>query len=80
MLVINNESSVNGLSLTKLELDDGSNTVAARGHRSKIALIAGKRRQAYLEIFPNFEHLVDIILVTFVLTEKLRKQKRQGGG
>jgi len=77
--MINNEfcGAVDGLSHPKLVLNDGSNMVVARGHRSNVGLVFGKPRQARLEIFPNFEHLVDIILVTYVLTEKIRKDSEK---
>jgi len=44
--------AVDGLSHPKLVLNDGSNMVVARGHRSKLDCL-GKPRQARLEIFPN---------------------------
>ncbi|KIM83534.1 hypothetical protein PILCRDRAFT_819162 [Piloderma croceum F 1598] len=59
-----------------LVLNDGSNTVVARGHRSNIGFI-GKPRQARLEIFPNFNHLADVILVTYLLTERIRKDRER---
>jgi hypothetical protein len=68
--------SFDGVSYPKLVLNDGSNTVVARGHRSNIGLI-GKPRQARLEIFPNFDHLADIILVTYILTERIRKDRER---
>jgi hypothetical protein len=58
----------------QLELNDGSKTPAARSHRSNRGFI-GKARQARLEIFPGFEHLVDIFLITYVYVEKLRKER-----
>ena len=64
--------------LSKLELNDGSQTPVARGHRSNVGIL-GKPRQACLEIFPGFEHLVDIILVTYIFIEKLRKDRERDG-
>ena len=73
--MINDESyhAVDGLSRVKLVLNDDSNMIVARGHRSNTGLIAGKPRQARLEIFPDFDSLADVILVTYILTEKIRK-------
>ena len=66
-----------GLSYPKLVSNDSSNTVVARGHRRSIGLI-GKPRQAHLEILPNFDHLADVILATYILVERMRE--RRGGG
>jgi len=67
-----------GVWRSTLELNDGSQTPVARGHRSNIGIL-GKPRQACLEIFPGFEHLVDIILVTYIFIEKLRKDRERDG-
>ena len=64
------------MSTCSLILDDGSKTPVAEGHRSHIGVFS-KSRQARLVIFPGFEHLVDIILITFVYAEKLRKEREQ---
>jgi len=60
-----------------LELDDDSKTIVARSHRSDIGIIGGKPRQARLEICPGFEHLIDVILVTYIFAEKLRKDREK---
>ena len=64
--------------MPKLRLNDGSKTIVARGHRSNVGVI-GQPRQARLEILPGFEHFVDIILVTYVYAEKLRKDQEKFG-
>jgi hypothetical protein len=64
--------------IIKLVLDDGSKQLVAQSHRSNIGII-GKPRQARLEISPGFEHLVDIILVTYIFVEKLRKDRERNG-
>jgi hypothetical protein len=51
--------------------------MVAQGHRSDIGLTTGKPRQARLEIFPGFEALVDIIVVTYIFTEKIRKSREK---
>jgi len=56
-----------------LELNDGSKMLVAQSHRSDRGMFGKPPRQARLEIFPGFESLVDIILITFVFAEKLRK-------
>ncbi|KAF7980161.1 hypothetical protein HWV62_39623 [Athelia sp. TMB] len=65
-----------GLSACTLILDDGSKTLAAEGHRNHIGFLS-KPRQARLTIFPGFEHLVDVILITYVYVEKLRQEREQ---
>ncbi|KAF7966381.1 hypothetical protein HWV62_38903 [Athelia sp. TMB] len=65
-----------GMWTCSLILDDGSKTPVAEGHRSNAGVV-GSRRQAQLEIFPGFENLVDVILVTFVFVEKLRKERER---
>ncbi|KZP12755.1 hypothetical protein FIBSPDRAFT_835949 [Athelia psychrophila] len=73
-----------GMWTCSLVLDDGSKTPVAESHRSNAGLV-GKPRQARLEIFSGFEHLVDVILIGFVFVEKLRKERERaaessGGG
>jgi hypothetical protein len=58
----------------QLKLNDDSKTPAARSHRSNSGLI-GKARQGHLEIFPGFEHLVDIFLITYIYMRQLRKDR-----
>ena len=60
-----------------MELNDGSNTIVSQSHRSDVGLIGGGPRPAYLEIFPDFEDLVDVILVTYILVEKIRKDREK---
>jgi len=67
-----------GIWTSTLELDDSSKTPVARSHRSDIGIL-GKPRQARLEIFHGFEDLVDIILITFIFVEKLRKERERAG-
>jgi len=55
-----------GVWTLRLDLNDGSKTAVARSHRSDAGIFSGKPRQARLEIFPGFEHLVDIILITYI--------------
>ena len=60
--------------LLKLELNDSSKTTVARSHRSNSGVI-GKPRQARLEVYPGFEHFIDILLITYIYVEKLRKNR-----
>jgi hypothetical protein len=69
-------NGIDGTRKFKLVFDDGSKTPVARSHRRN-ARILGKPCQARLEILPGYEHLVDILLVTFIYLEKLRKQKER---
>ncbi|KAH7908311.1 hypothetical protein BJ138DRAFT_1013027, partial [Hygrophoropsis aurantiaca] len=61
-----------------LYLNDGSDKVIARFHRSNMGII-GKQRSACLEISPEGEHMVDIIIITFIYIEKLRRRKESAG-
>jgi hypothetical protein len=60
----------------QLVLDNESKTPVARGHRSNVGII-GKPRQACLEIYPGFEHLLDIFLITYIFVEKSRKDREK---
>lgn len=60
--------------LWQLSLDDTSRTVIARHHRATLGII-GKRRSACLEIAPEAEHMLDLIILTFIYVEKLRMDK-----
>ncbi|KIM79627.1 hypothetical protein PILCRDRAFT_74073, partial [Piloderma croceum F 1598] len=65
-----------GVWRSTLVLNDGSKTPVAQSHRSNIGII-GKPRQAGLEIYPGFEHLVDILLLTYIFVEKTRKDREK---
>ncbi|KAG9312378.1 hypothetical protein JVU11DRAFT_6755 [Chiua virens] len=73
--------------ISQLSLDDSSRTQIARYHRASLGII-GKRRHATLEIAPQAEHMLDLVILTFIYVEKLRmdKENRQrqqmasGGG
>ena len=62
---------------SSLILFDGSKTPVAKSHRSNAGVV-GSRRQARLEIFPGFDHLIDVILITYIFIEKLRKDQERG--
>lgn len=55
-------------------MNDDSKTPVARSHRSTVGII-GAKKPARLEILTGFEHLVDIILITYIYVEKLRKDR-----
>jgi hypothetical protein len=59
--------------LIQLTLNDGSNTPVAQSHRQHFGILKEKRK-AGLEIYPGFEHLVDIIVITFIYVETLRDE------
>ncbi|KAI9567866.1 hypothetical protein HD554DRAFT_2104178 [Boletus coccyginus] len=59
-----------------LSLDDASQTEIARYHRATLGII-GKRRSAYLEIAPQAEHMLDLVILTFIYVEKLRMDKEK---
>jgi len=57
-----------------LSLDDTSKTEIARYHRATLGII-GKRRSACLEIASDAEHMLDLVVLTFIYVEKLRMEK-----
>ncbi|KAJ7582043.1 hypothetical protein C8J56DRAFT_793156, partial [Mycena floridula] len=63
-----------GARVPTLVTDDKSETLIATFHRKR--WLFGKR-QAYLEIFPEGMHLADVILVTFIYIEKIRRDKER---
>ncbi|KAJ3520941.1 hypothetical protein NMY22_g12524 [Coprinellus aureogranulatus] len=66
-----------------LYTNDGTDTHVAKFHRKHLGIV-GTARPATLEIFPAGEHMVDLIVVTLVYIEKLRRDRdrsrRSGGG
>ncbi|KAK7000727.1 hypothetical protein R3P38DRAFT_2797034 [Favolaschia claudopus] len=66
-----------GTTYTKLKLNDGSDTPVAEYRCKSVGLIS-KARDPYLEIYPEFEHMVDEILITFVYVERLRSNRNDG--
>ncbi|KAF9232128.1 hypothetical protein BU15DRAFT_55372, partial [Melanogaster broomeanus] len=57
-----------------LSLDDESRSEIARYHRATVGII-GKKRKASLEIAPQAEHMLDLVILTFIYVEKLRMDK-----
>ncbi|KAF9009733.1 hypothetical protein BDQ17DRAFT_1406716 [Cyathus striatus] len=55
----------------ELFLNDDSKTPVAHFHHKHYGIFR-KKRPASLEIFPAGEHMMDLILVTFIYIEKLR--------
>jgi hypothetical protein len=68
-----------------LYLNDAAKTPVALFHPKCFGII-GKKRPAYLEIFPAGEDIMDTILPTFLYVEKMRKDRERyakyhhGGG
>jgi hypothetical protein len=58
--------------ITQLKLNDGSKTPIARYHRQQLGII-GKPRKARIEIHEGGIHMVDAIVITFAIVEKLRR-------
>ncbi|EEB93169.1 hypothetical protein MPER_08219 [Moniliophthora perniciosa FA553] len=63
-----------GAHTSQLILYDGKDTVThvAKYHRGNLGITSEKRKGA-LEIYPAGEHMVDLILVTFLFIEKARR-------
>lgn len=62
--------------MSQLSYDDASQAEVARYHRANLGVI-GKRSSAFLEITPEGEHMLDLIILTFIYVEKLRKDKER---
>jgi hypothetical protein len=56
----------------QLILDDGSKTRVAHSHPQSLGIV-GKAHKAYIEIYPDGEDIIDIILMTFVYLEQQRR-------
>lgn len=64
-----------GRRVPELVMDvDGKETRVAVYHRRRLGVVTDAR-PASLEIFPEGEHMLDLIVVTFVYIEKLRKDR-----
>ncbi|KAK0186378.1 hypothetical protein F5146DRAFT_1161148 [Armillaria mellea] len=67
-----------GASISKLVLNDKSETLIAKYHTRKLGLFSpAKARPAYLEITPEGVHMVDDIFFTFIYIEKLRQEEER---
>ncbi|KAG1826807.1 uncharacterized protein BJ212DRAFT_1256309 [Suillus subaureus] len=60
-----------------LSQDDESRTEVARFRRATLGIV-GRRRKATLEVSPEVAHMMDIVIMTFIYVEKLRKDKEGG--
>ncbi|KAF8838893.1 hypothetical protein BDN67DRAFT_933052 [Paxillus ammoniavirescens] len=67
-----------------LSRDEESRTEVARYHRGSLGII-GPKKKPCLDVHPDVMHMLDLIVLTFVYVEKLRKDKERaarsnGGG
>jgi len=67
-----------------LSRDDGSRTEVARYHGGTLGII-GPKTKPHLDVDPDVMHMLDLIVLTFIYVEKLRKDKERaaranGGG
>ncbi|KAJ3513860.1 hypothetical protein NLJ89_g2722 [Agrocybe chaxingu] len=53
---------------------DENETLVANFHQQHFGLV-GKARPASLEVQPEFNHMADIIVITLIYIEKLRREK-----
>ncbi|KAF8652782.1 hypothetical protein AX16_004174 [Volvariella volvacea WC 439] len=65
-----------GLTTSQLFLNDDSKPLVAN-YYTKFWTLRHKPENAYLEIMPNGEHMVDVILVTFLYIEKIRNEREE---
>lgn len=59
----------------KLVTNDESKMPVARYHPRRLGLLWSNKSDASLEIFPAGEHMMDLIVVTFIYIEKVRRDK-----
>ncbi|KAF8552670.1 hypothetical protein OG21DRAFT_1415673 [Imleria badia] len=57
-----------------LSRDDGSRTEVARYRKGSLGIV-GPKRKPRLEIDPDMEHMLDLLVLTFVYVEKIRMDK-----
>ncbi|KAI9463836.1 hypothetical protein HD554DRAFT_2026955 [Boletus coccyginus] len=60
--------------IAMLSRNDGSRTEVARHHRGSGGIV-GPKRKPRLVIDPDVEHMLDLIVLTFVYVEKVRMDK-----
>ena len=72
--------------VSQLSLDDASRTEIAHYHRATPGLIV-KGKSACLDIAPQAEHMLDLVILTFIYVdnlwmdkEKLQPKGASGGG
>ncbi|KAJ8502478.1 hypothetical protein ONZ45_g11717 [Pleurotus djamor] len=56
--------------------NDASDTVIAKYHFRSYGIV-GSKHPAYLEIFPEGQHMMDLIVITFVYVEARRRQDQE---
>lgn len=71
--------------IVRLSRDDATRQELARSHRRSLGVI-GPRRDPSLDVDPSLMHMLDMIVLTFIYVEKLRRDKEKrakrsnGGG
>ncbi|KAJ8502479.1 hypothetical protein ONZ45_g11716 [Pleurotus djamor] len=63
-------------SASKLYLNDRTETPVARSHKLSLGIF-GPSHSPYLEVFPEGEGILDMIIITFVYVEKLRRDNER---
>ncbi|KAF9266003.1 hypothetical protein L218DRAFT_129808 [Marasmius fiardii PR-910] len=58
---------------SELQLNDESKTPVAKLVRGNIGGIFGQKRPSVFEVYPAGEHMVDLIMLTFLYMEKFRR-------
>ncbi|KAF8162640.1 hypothetical protein B0H34DRAFT_649917 [Crassisporium funariophilum] len=65
-------------SVCKLVTNDALKNPIASYHTKSLGFLS-KARAASLEIFPAGEHMIDLILITFIYVERLRRERQRTG-
>ena len=55
----------------QLSSDDETGQELARSHQRSYGII-GSKHNAYLEIHPDLQHILDMVILTFIYIEKLQ--------
>lgn len=62
---------------SQLVVNDDSENVVARYHKPHTG-VAGKARKPRLEILPAGGHMVDLVVITFLYINTLRRKRQRG--
>ncbi|KAF8914821.1 hypothetical protein CPB85DRAFT_1412059 [Mucidula mucida] len=74
--ILHNDSKAMKLIRKQLVTNDASQRPIAVYHRKHHGYFHPKR-EAFLEVLPQAEHMLDIVLITYVFVEKIRKENEE---
>lgn len=62
--------------IVRLSRDDASRQELARSHRRSLGII-GPKKDPSLDVDPSLMHMLDMVVLTFIYVEKLRRDKEK---